>query len=152
PNTGEFISTGIDIRSVMRLFDRPEQFKLGATSRCLGPSVDELSAGDRALAALMYPPKPAEIAADAPPSQMTIRFEGILASEHFGYVLNALYDRGRIAIKKHVAVTEETIKEVIAAERLSPRGVTPDSLDQFLCRINPHICNSRNGKTIWTNV
>jgi subtilisin family serine protease len=151
PNTGEFISTGIDTWSVMRLFDRPEQFKGGATNRCLGSPTDELSAGDRALVALMYPPKPAEISADAAPTQMTIRFEGLLASEHFGYVLDALYERGKIAIKKHVSYVKETIQQVVAEERLAPRGVTADSFERFLCRINLHICVWKNERAVWTN-
>src|SRR5262249_25318808 len=80
-----------------------------------------------------------------------IRFEGALAPEHFGFVLAALYNRGKISLKKHIAI-ESNISDVIAAESLAPKGVVSQSLAQFLCRTNPHICQvPKEGGERWSN-
>ena len=160
PNTGEYISTGIDKRSVMRLFTRPEFFKRGEQSQCYGPPTDSLSEGDRSLAKTLYPSKPSDvspytksdISSESKPRHLTIRFEGVLAVEHFGYVLAALYDKGKITLKQYVARGKQTIDQVIAEERLAPRGITAGSLDAFLCRVNPHICVDLRVKSMWRNI
>jgi hypothetical protein len=97
-NDGDYISTGLDNQSVMRLFTRPEFFKERSKNRCYGPSTDTLSAGDLKLVRLLYPKKPSDVDASKP-QHLTVRFEGALAAEHFGYVLSALYDSGRISLR-----------------------------------------------------
>ena len=107
PNSGEYISTGIDNRSIMRLFTKPEQFKDGEKNRCYGPPTDTISELDRELAKLLYPLKPPDVSATTDAKQLTIRFEGALAAEHFGYVVSALYDIGKIKLTKHVALQKQ---------------------------------------------
>jgi hypothetical protein len=148
PDNGRFVSTAFDTASVMRVLTNPEFFTSGVTSPCYGPPVDRPSAEDLRLARLLYPPKPTEVSA-VEPGHLTIRFDGVLAAEHFGYVIDALYAVGAVRLKKHVFVVNETLEDVIARENLAPRGVTSRSLDDFLCRVNAHICVAQKGKNVW---
>jgi hypothetical protein len=93
PNNGEYISTGFDPRSVMRVIWAPDYFKAGEQSKCNGPNVDALSEDNLKMAKLMYPPKPADVSASEG-KYLTIRFSGVLAPELYGHVLAALYEKG----------------------------------------------------------
>ncbi|MDI1265753.1 MAG: S8 family serine peptidase [bacterium] len=150
PDNGEFVSTPSGSTTVMRVFTNPQFYKRGENSPCHGPMADAPSADDLKLARLLYPLKPSEVSSTEP-RHVLIRFEGLLAAEHFGYVTAALYDIGRITLKKHVSTTDETIADVIANERLAPKRTTSDSLDRFLCRINSHACRTSDGSPTWTN-
>jgi subtilisin family serine protease len=150
PNNGEYISTGFDPKSVMRLFLGAAYFKAGEQSKCNGPSVDALSEADLKLAKLMYPPKPADVSASEG-KFLTIRLFGVLAPEHYGYILSALYAKGKLELKKHVLLVSQTIEKVVQEERLTPRGVTAVPTEEFLCQINPHICVKAHGKNRWSN-
>jgi subtilisin family serine protease len=149
-DNGDYISTGLDMLSVMRLLTRPEFFKKGEKSRCYGPPTDTLSAGDVNLIRRLYPQKPSDVRSDSP-SQITVRFEGALAAEHFGYVLSALYRDRRVAIRQHISLKDETIGEVILNERLAPKGITAPSLEEFLCQINTHVCTQSKSINVWSN-
>jgi hypothetical protein len=151
PNNGAFISNGIDNQSIMRMFTQPEFFERGEQSRCYGPPTDKLSEGDRSLVKMLYPLKPPDVSMDSKPRQLTIRFEGALAAEHFGFILSALYKKGKIELKKHIMLKGQTIEQAVAEEQLAPRGVTTDSLDNFLCSVNRHICLKKQATNIWTN-
>jgi subtilisin family serine protease len=149
PDNGAYVSTpGGD--SVMRSLTNPRFYKKGETSPCYGPARDTLSESDLDLVRLLYPLKPSQVSSSEP-RHIIIRLEGQLAAEHFGYVAAALYDVGKITLKKHVSTTDETIADVIAAERLAPKRTTSDSLDRFLCSINSHVCRTGGKSTTWTN-
>jgi subtilisin family serine protease len=151
PNNGHFVSTGFDIASVMRLFTDPTFFKRGTSSPCYAPPSDELSVGDHYLAGLLYPERPPDVSAEGESRYLTIRFEGALAAEHFGMVIDALYAQRTIWVTKYVAVEDTTIAKVVADQRLAPKGILSQSFEDFLCRVNPHICTVKDGKTIWRN-
>jgi hypothetical protein len=150
PDNGEFISTSGGSRSVMRVITDPRFYKQREKSPCYGPPTDTPSEDDRNLVRLLYPVKPSEVSSTEP-RHVIIRLEGQLAPEHFGYVVAALYDVNKIILKKHVSTKDETIADVIAAERLAPKGTTSDSLDIFLCRVNSHVCKPGDKSRIWTN-
>ena len=101
PNNGDYISTGFDPKSVMRLFWGGAYFKTGEQSKCNGPDVEGLSEDNIKLVRLLYPPKPAEVSAKEG-NLLTIRFSGVLAPEHYGHVLAALYEKGKLGLKTHV--------------------------------------------------
>src|SRR5262249_14664302 len=140
PNNGRYIATGYDAESVMRLFLEPVFFKSGESSPCYGPRVNRLSSDDHKLAQLLYPPRPPDVKASDHSSYLSIRFEGALAPENYAFVLAALYDEGKISLKKHIPIEGTTVGDVIAAEGLAPKGVIPKALEQFLCTTNRHIC------------
>jgi subtilase family protein len=150
PNNGEYISTGFDRRSVMRLFWGDLFFKAGEQSKCYGPEVDGLSEDSLKLIKLVYPPKPADVSASEG-KYLTIRFSGVLAPEHYGHILAALYAKGKLGLKKHVLLESQAIEKVVQEERLTPRGVTALSTEELLCQVNPHICMKAFGKNRWSN-
>ena len=150
PNNGEYISTGFDQRSVMRLFLGAGYFKAGEKSKCNGPEVDQLSEDNRKLIKLLYPPKPADVSASEG-KFLTIRFSGVLAPEHYGNVLAALYEKGKLGLKKHVLLESQTVDKVVHQEKLAPRGVTALSTEEFLCQVNPHVCTKAHGRNRWSN-
>ena len=149
-NNGEYISTEFDPRSVMRLFLGGAYFKAGEQSKCNGPDVDTLSEDNLKLIKLLYPPKPADVSASEG-KFLTIRFYGVLAPEHYGHVLTALYEKGKLELKKHVLLESQTIEKVVQEEKLTPRGVTALATEEFLCQINPHVCTKAHGKNRWSN-
>jgi hypothetical protein len=149
-NNGEYVSTGFDRRSVMRLFLPATYFKAGDQSKCFGPEVEGLSPDDLKIAKLLYPPKPADVSASEG-KFLTIRFSGVLAPSHYGYVLAALYEKGKLGLKKHILRETQTIEKVVQEERMTPRGVTTDSTDEFLCQVNPHACTRAHGRNRWNN-
>lgn len=150
PDNGKYISTAGGSRSVMHVITDPRFYRQREKSPCYGPPTDTPSEDDLNLVRLLYPVKPSEVSSTEP-RHVIIRFEGQLAPEHFGYVLAALYDAGKISLKKHISTTDETIADVIAEERLAPKRITSDSLDIFLCRMNPHVCKLGDNSRIWTN-
>jgi Subtilase family len=152
PDNGRFLTTGFDRDSVMRILTDPMFFNRGEASPCYGPLADRLSAGDKLLANRIYPPKPPDVSATQETPRLSIRFEGMLAGEHFGYVLSALYDYGFISLKKHIDTVGVNISQVLIAERSTPQNVVSASFENFLCRINPHICTRAGGKAVWRNV
>ena len=149
PNNGEYISTGFDQRSVMRMLSA-EFFKSGEKSKCSGPFLDALSEDDLKLAKLLYPRKPADVSASEG-NYLTIRLSGVLAPEHYGHVLAALYEKDKLELKKHVLLENSTIEKVVQGEKLTPRGVTALATEEFLCQINPHVCRKVHGRSRWYN-
>jgi hypothetical protein len=149
PNNGEYISTGFDPRSVMRMLSA-EFFKAGEQSKCSGPILDTLSEDDLKLVKLLYPRKPADVSASEG-DYLTVRLSGVLAPEHYGHVLAALYEKGKLELKKHVLLSDGTIEKVVQEEKLTPRGVTALATEEFLCQINPHVCRKVRGKNRWYN-
>jgi hypothetical protein len=150
PDDGKFMSTGFDSRSVMRLFMPTSYFKAGEQSKCHGPNVDTLSEGDLKLVKLLYPRKPADVSA-AEGNYLTIRLSGVLAPEHYGHILIALYEKGKLGLKKHVLLGSQTVEKVVQEERLAPRGVTALATAEFLCQVNPHVCVKAHGRNRWSN-
>jgi hypothetical protein len=151
PNDGGYVSTPFDRLSVMRVLTEPAMLRDPDNSSCFGPPVRELSASDRKLALILYPPKPPDVRPSSQQPQLAVRFEGALAADHFGYVLSALYEREKISLRKHVSSTQETVGDIIEAEKLAPRGKVLEGLENFLCRVNRHICRTVNGKAVWSN-
>ncbi len=149
PNNGEYISTGFDQRSVMRMLSA-EFFKSGEKSKCSGPFLDALSEDDLKMAKLLYPRKPADVSASEG-NYLTIRLSGVLAPEHYGHVLAALYEKDKLELKKHVLLENSTIEKVVQGEKLTPRGVTALATEEFLCQINPHVCRKVHGRSRWYN-
>jgi hypothetical protein len=148
PNNGEYVTTPFDTKSVMRAIKDTKFYQ--KDSPCSGPPATQLSNGDLRLARMLYPNKPPDVSS-AEPRQLAVRFEGRLAAEHFGYVVSALYDVREIKLKKHISLENENIAAVIYKEKLTPRGITSDSFEQFLCRINSHVCVWQKGVSTWTN-
>jgi subtilisin family serine protease len=149
PDNGRYLATGFDRASVMRLFVDPALFKSGTSSSCYGPVVSDLSAGDRGIVRLLYPPRPPDVEDHR---SVSVRLEGALAPQHYGSVLQSLNKAGKVQFKKHVPIEGPTVGDVIASENLAPKGIVTKTLEIFLCKTNPHICKESREIARWSNI
>ena len=151
PNNGEYISTGFDQRSVMRVIWAPDYFKAGEQSKCNGPNV-EVAVGGQPQGG------EADVSAQARGRERQRR----QVPDHplqRGAGAGALRPRPGGAVREGEARPEEagaaresqTIEKVVQEERLTPRGVTALPTEEFLCQINPHVCVKAHGKNRWSN-
>ena len=143
-NNGSYLITPIERTSVMHLFFDPN-YILDAASPCLGEPTGTLSEGNHKTMRILYPPRPIPIdtISSTQSMQMAVRFEGVLAVEQYGYVLNALYNADAISLRK-IFAQGGTVSEVLSKAGVTPFGQVTAGVDTFMCKINAHICSNDN--------
>jgi hypothetical protein len=151
PDNGNYLATPFTTRSVMKLDLPSSMLEGGSKSPCYGEPAHRLTADDHLLVQLAYPEKPADVNQANEP-QVLVLLQSQLTPEHFGYVLSALYRVNAITLYQRVATKGTSLAEVLRDEDLAPDGSVSQSLDVFLCSINPHICTNERGHPVWVDV
>jgi hypothetical protein len=151
PDNGNYLATPFTTSSVMKLNLPSSMLQGGSQSPCYGEPAHRLTADDHLLVQLAYPEKPPDVNQANEP-QVLVLLQSQLAPEHFGYVLSALYRVNAITLNQRVATKGTSLAEVLRDEDLAPDGSVSQSLDVFLCSINPHICTNERGHPVWVDV
>jgi hypothetical protein len=151
PDNGNYLATPFTTRSVMKLELPSYMLQGGTKSPCYGDPAYRLGPDDHLLVQLAYPKKPADVNQAQGP-QVLVLLQSQLAPEYFGYVLSALYRVNAITLYQRVATPGKRLAEVLREEDLAPGGSVSQSLDVFLCTVNPHICTNNRGHPVWVDV
>ncbi len=148
----DYLITPFTADSVMRHSFSAEYYVRGADSPCYGPPQTKLSEDDKNLFRLLYPGPGSSIVTDPKPKgSVTIRFEGPLGAQHYGFALSELNKRQKLNFVQLADFEGSTIGEILEQHGLVPGSIS-ESLEQFLCETNRHICESSGGRVLWTNI
>lgn len=147
PDNGNFVITNFDKSSVMRVYTLPKFFWRGEQSECYAPAASNLSAGDKLLIRTVYPPKPPDVSGSLG-NQTVIRMQGPLAADHYSYLIEELYKRDLLEIRKTI-LNHGTVNNLITSSGSTIRNTIPDRLGKFLCSINQHNCSLVRGQAAW---
>ena len=87
------------------------------------------------------------------PAELTVRFEGGLATANYAKVMATLGEANLLELRVYVDPRGNTPAEILANLGYLPGSTVPPALDRFLCRRNPHVCHvdMKHGVPTWKN-